>query len=188
LVFRAGEPRSVALAALAADAAANAGAHHWRSGDLGRAHLTVRALEPYIAEIPEDRRERYLSAAQRAATGLGPVRFVLEGVTLSAGTVMARARPLDGRADDLRQRLDDELGDDGWLERHVFSSGRDPIWYCSVLHFAGPIADPRGLVDWAAAQSDVSVGVASFTALDLCTWVFDGTAMEPRVVGAVSTA
>lgn len=187
MVFRPGKELSVGLAALATEAAAIAGTHHWRSGDLGRSHITVRALEPYVADIPEDRRERYLAAARRSAA-VGPVRFVFEGVTLSAGSVMARARPLDGRADHLRQRLDDELGDDGWLERRVFPGGRDAIWYCSVLHFAGEIADPRGLVDWAAAQSDVSIGEATFTQLALCTWVFDGTAMEPRVVGGASTA
>jgi len=188
LVFRPREELSLALAALATEAAVRAGAHHWRSGDIGRSHVTIRALEPYVDAIPGDRRERYLAAARRAAAGLGPVQFAFDGVTLSTGSVMARAIPLDDRADRVRQRLDDELADDGWLERRVFPNGRDPIWYCSVLHFAGQIADPQALVEWAEAQHGVSLGGASFTELDLCTWAFDGTAMTPRVVGVASTA
>ena len=57
------------------------------------------------------------------------LRFI--GVGLSPGGVIACAVSVDGAADRLRQRLEEELGDDGWLEHTAFENGRDPIWYCT---------------------------------------------------------
>lgn len=169
MVFRPRGELSDALAALANEAAAIAGSHHWRSGDIGRAHLTVRALEPYTDAAPEDRLARYLAAARRAAAALGPIRLAFHGVVLSAGSVMARARPLDDRADRLRQRLDAELGDDGWLERHVFPNGRDPIWYCSVPTSLGRSSTHTASSSGQKRRTHAALGEVGFTELDLCT-------------------
>lgn len=162
---------------------------HWRSGGMGRAHVTVRALEPYgDTPVPTGRANRYILALERAITGLRAVRLELEGLALSAGTVMARARCTDGTANELRQRLGTELGDDGWLEDRHFENGRDPIWYCSLVHFAGPITAPARLVKWVDSRTDIHIGGESFASVYLCRWDFDGTATAPVVIASVSTS
>jgi hypothetical protein len=173
-----------ALAALTSGARAAAGAGHWASGWLGRAHLTVRALEHFIERpIPTERRLRYLSALDRAGRGVGQVQVELSGVLLSKAGILATAWPTDGAADELRERLEAELGADAWLERRHFDHGRDPIWYCTLVHFAGPIADPASLLAWIDAHAEVEVGGETFTSARLCQWTFDGTAMAPIVIG-----
>lgn len=158
---------------------------HWPSGGPGRAHVTVRALEPYAESVPLDRVARYLSAMTRALEEVGPVRLAFTGVGLSPSGVMACATSVDGVADQLRHRLEVHLGHDGWLEQAAFDSGRDPIWYCTLVHFAGPISDAGTLVSWVDQRSDLALGGETFHSMALCSWSFDGCAMAPRVMESV---
>ncbi len=92
----------------------------------------------------------------------------------------------DGTGDELRDRLGIELGADGWLEDAHFQDGRDPIWYSSILHFAGPLESPETVVDWVETRRDFPIGVETFTSLALCQFAFDGSAMCPSVVETIS--
>lgn len=175
------------LDALSSEVLGVGGDGHWRSGRLGAAHVTVRALEPYgNGRLDIDNAARYISVLERAVAELGPISLEFEGIALSVGTVMACGKSPDGVADELRDRLGTELGPDGWLEDRHFKGGRDPIWYTSILHFAGPLAFPETLVDWVEARRALSIGVGTFTSVALCQFAFDGDAMCPRVVGTVS--
>lgn len=155
---------------------------HWPSGGPGRAHVTVRALEPYAESVPRDRVARYLSAMTRALQEVGPVRLEFTGVGLSPSGVMACAASVDGAADQLRDRLEVHLGDDGWLEQAAFERGRDPIWYFTLIHFAGPISDAGAIVSWVDQRSGLTLGVETFDSMALCSWSFDGCAMAPQVI------
>ena len=159
---------------------------HWHSGATGAAHVTVRALEPYAdGSLGSDRAVRYRAALASAADGLGAVQLNFEGLVLSVGTVMAWATNPDGRADELRRRFAAELGADGWLEDTAFKTGRDPIWYSSLLHFAGPIESPANAVEWVDARRDTAIGEQSFESAALCRWEFDARCMLPSIIGAV---
>ena len=146
---------------LTAEAAELAGPGHWQTGQLGSAHFTVRALEGYRAEVPLDDPAvaRYLSAMERA--GGGPFRISVTGLTLTPGSVMASAEPVDQAADEFMDRFAEELGPDGWFER---PHGRRDIWYVNLLHFTGDIPEPAKLIDWVTerrAMQPVEVAVES---------------------------
>lgn len=174
------------LADLTASVARILGGSHWLSGMEDRSHVTVRALEPYTDSVPPDRLSRYLAAAERTIEASGPLTLSFDGVGISPGSVMVRARPLTDAAEDLRAKLGTELGDDAWFEDAVFERGRDPVWYCSILHYAEPVTRVDDLLAWVESQHDVSLGSHTFDALHLCCWSHDGSGMVPRVAGSVS--
>lgn len=156
-------PLAHALDALTTEAAALAGPDHWQTGQLGSAHLTVRALEPRRDVIPPDdpTLARYQSALHRAtAATTWPVRFQVTGLTLTPGTVMACAEPLGPEL--FSARLTTELGPDASHE----TKPRD-IWYLNLLHFTTDITSPQGLIDWAAARRHTVVGTTTIAAPEL---------------------
>jgi hypothetical protein len=174
------------LAALTARVVEIIGDGHWTSGGLGRAHVTVRALEPHTDSVSSERVARYVSALQRTLDRVGPIGLSFTGIGCSTSGVMACATPHDSRADDLRRLLGEQLGTDGWLEDAVFANGRDPIWYCSLVHFAEPVSVPRDLVEWLDANRDLEVGSHRFDSVSLCMWTFDDQGMAPRVLDSVT--
>lgn len=165
-----------------------AGGGHWHSGGLGRAHVTVRALEPCAEVVDPDRLVRYRAALQRALHRVGSLAFEFSGLGTSVGGVMVSARPTGSGPDELRSRLGSELGADGWLENAHFGSGRDPIWYCSILHFASPVTDPERLLAWTRRNADAGLGTHAFDSVNVCTWAHDGRGMAPGVAASVPTA
>ncbi|GAA1718767.1 hypothetical protein GCM10009745_79580 [Kribbella yunnanensis] len=146
---------------LTAEAAELAGPGHWQTGQLGSAHFTVRALEGYRSEVPPDDPAcaRYLSAMSRTAAG--PFRMRVTGLTLTPGSVMASAEPVDDVADAFMDDLAVELGADAWFEQ---PHGRRDIWYVNLLHFTGEIVDPGKLIDWVAERRTAEVGELSIPA------------------------
>jgi hypothetical protein len=103
--------------------------------------------------------ERYESALRRARTAASwPVRFRVNGLTLTPGTVMACAQPLDGRADEFLDRFAVELGADGWFEQ---PHGRRDIWYLNLLHFTTDIARPTELTAWVEERRSRVIGEAT---------------------------
>jgi len=144
VILRADDPQ---LDALTAEAAGIAGAWHWQTGQLGSAHFTVRALEGYRSEVPvgDPACARYLQAIARTAGG--PFRMRVTGLTLTPGSVMACAEPVDSAADAFMDELTVQLGEDAWFEQ-----GRRDIWYVNLLHFTGDIPEPAKLIDWVAEQ------------------------------------
>ncbi|WP_427888429.1 hypothetical protein ACQHIV_34550 [Kribbella sp. GL6] len=161
------------LDVLTQEAAALAGPDHWQTGQLGSAHLTVRALEPRREHIPtnDPTAARYRSALTRATSRHGggdtrpsgepagwPATFRVTGLTLTPGTVMACAEPLDPAADTFSDRLTTELGADAWYE-----TARRDIWYLNLLHFTGDIARPGELIDWVASRRATPYGTVAIS-------------------------
>ena len=168
------------LAGLTDEAVHVLGPGHWRSGDVGRSHFTVRALEYHDETGPLDASTlaRYAAAVEQAAVGVGPVELVVRGVITSPGSVMAVASSPDGAADELRRRVAAELGPDGWLEDKHFPNGRDPVWYVSLVHFASRIEDPSALFRWLDGRAEADVGSALFRTASVCRWEMDGAGMR----------
>ena len=159
------------------------GGTHWPSGSNGRAHLTVRALEPHTRVVAAERVDRYRGAAARTVDRVGTIELEFSGVALSPSTVLACATSPDFSGDEARTVLAEELGSDGWLEDAVFRTGRDPIWYCSLVHFAEPIAEPKALVQWAAEHRGAELGRHRFSSIAVCNWRYDGLGMQPVQLG-----
>lgn len=157
-------PLSRQLDALTSGAAALAGPDHWQTGQRGSAHLTVRALEGYRAVIPpgDAAIARYRAAMDRAAPG--PTRFRVTGLTLTPGSVMACAVPLDANADDFMDRLVTELGPDGWFER---PHGRRDIWYLNLLHFTTAVTRPEELIHWVTDHRSTELSEVSISGPEL---------------------
>jgi hypothetical protein len=87
-----------------------------------------------------------MAALDGVGRGFAPVRLRLTGVTLTAGGVMVQAEPVGDAPWELMRRLRAALGPLAWYEDQW--QERD-IWYASIVHFAGPLLDAAGLVEWA---------------------------------------
>jgi hypothetical protein len=159
------------LHGLTAEAARIAGPGHFWTGARGFAHFTVRALETYreSASAADDVVRRWTAAMTAAAARCRPVGLRLTGLTLTAGTVMARAEPLDDAAWEFMAVLAEELGEDGWFE----AGFRRTIWYANLLHFAADLADPAALVDWVSERRNLALGNCVLPAAQLVRFVFD---------------
>ncbi|GAA1555560.1 hypothetical protein [Kribbella lupini] len=159
------DPVAHRLDALTREAASIAGPGHFQTGQLGSAHLTIRALERYREQVtPADPVvQRYTTALRSAASQVAPVRFTLTGLILTRGTVMVCAQPLDDHADHLQKLYAEALGPDAWLEA---DSPRD-IWYINLLHFAAPIPSPTALLTWATTHRNHPIGDLTITTADL---------------------
>ncbi|MFF9870294.1 hypothetical protein ACF1G0_33765 [Streptomyces sp. NPDC013953] len=162
--------------ALTQQALRAAGPAHWPTGARASAHLTVRALEPHRPHIPAGNplRIRYEAALAAAAAKTGPIRFALQGLTLTPNSVMMCAHPLDEAADDFATTLAGELGADGWLEA---DRPRD-IWYLTLVHFAGPHVN-TALTDWVAQRRLLPLGDTVVTTAQLIVWQYNGHHVVP---------
>lgn len=132
------------------------GAGHFRTGIADSVHFTVRALEPYREAVGKDDEavKRYARAMSRAARTVETIELDLFGLTLTRGSVMACAYPVDDNADRFMNLLKDKLADGAWFE----AGFRRDIWYANILHFAADIARPAELVDWVAQRRDLDLG------------------------------
>ncbi|MFC7548881.1 hypothetical protein [Plantactinospora sp. GCM10030261] len=149
-----------------------AGRHHWPTGSPDAAHVTVRALEAHrtAARREDPLVARGAAALRRTAAACRPVRLDLRGLTLTPSGIMACAYPVDPAATDFAARLAKELGADGWFEADF---NRD-IWYATLVHFTGPVADPEALVDWVARRRTLDLGRMTTDVAELLRWRFNG--------------
>lgn len=172
------------LDAWTAEILALTGAHHWATGSQGAAHITVRSLEPRRAVGSGDAAVgRYAAATARAASSCPEVRFELAQLLVTPISVMVGAVPTDTAADELSNAIAQSMADDGWYEA---GRSRD-IWYLNLVHFAGAVDHPHGLLDWAEARNADGAALSA-DAVDLVRWEFDGRRMVPVILASVALA
>jgi hypothetical protein len=171
------------LAEITGDVMRIAGSHHWPTGSPTAVHFTVRALEWFRSDVPDDDPSvvRYSAALERAAMRSKPVALVVKGLTLTPSCVMACAEATGGAAGEFARALADELGSDGWLERDF----RRDIWYSTLVHFAGPIDDPARLVDWIQDRREMPVAQAVFDTAQLVRYTYNGRHTELATLASV---
>ncbi|MFC4118417.1 hypothetical protein [Nonomuraea zeae] len=159
---------------------------HWVHGG-GTLHFTVKTLEPYRMEIPEDDplRRVYGAALAEAAAGLPPVRIRLSGVSPHAGGVLACGHPEDDTVTTLWARLARALAARGVRDQER-GRVRDR-WYVSLVHFAGPLADPERIVQWCDEHAGVDFGVAELTTAEIVQFVHTGTSIQVRPLERAGT-
>jgi hypothetical protein len=147
-------------------------------------HLTVRSLEPWRDSIAEDDPlvRRYAEALAVAMDGIGPLTFIIVGLTLTPGSVMACAVPSDGRADRLAGAYGTALGADGWHENEFTRE----LWYLNLVHFADTIDAPDRIIDWVAARREREIATVTVDGVQLARWRFSGVGMVPHSVAAVN--
>jgi hypothetical protein len=54
-----------------------------------------------------------------------------------------------------------------------------------VLHFAGPVPDPAGLIEWVAARREIGLGETAVDTAELCQRVPGLRRPAPRTLGTV---
>ena len=189
VVLRPDHPCATRLEQALCEISSLVGPGHFRTGIAGSAHFTVRALEPYreAAAADDEAVRRYAQAMGRAARTVKRIELDLVGLTLTRGSVMACAYPVDVAANTFMDVLADELGDDAWFEAGF---GRD-IWYANILHFAADIAAPAELVDWVEQRRSLDLGRTLMNASELVRFRYEngpcGQLMRPEVLASVRT-
>ena len=176
VILRPDETLTRKLGEFTKDAMRVAGSFHWPTGSPGTVHFTVRALERYRTEVPEDDPSvaRYAEALEKAVKRAKPVALSVRGLTLTPSCVMACAEPTDETAKGFTEALAEELGPDGWLEADFNRN----IWYSTLVHFAGPIDNPAGLVEWVSERRETDIAQASFDTAQLIRYTFTGSHTE----------
>ncbi|NMM21886.1 MAG: hypothetical protein HHJ11_00010 [Phycicoccus sp.] len=184
VVLRPDQASATRLEQVMDEAETLAGPGHFRTGIASSLHITVRALEGYreAAAGDDDVVQRYALAMSRAARQVEAIELDLVGLTLTPGTVMVCAHPIDDSADTFMAALEDQLGADAWFEAALH---RD-IWYANLLHFAADIAQPASLIEWVEERRQLSLGRMVLDTAEL--WRFryeggtDGRLMRPTVL------
>lgn len=166
-------------------AAGIVGGDHWLAGGASSSHLSLRRhLEPCRRPVlPADPMvARYAAALRRAAADTGPIRFTINGLTLTPISVMASAAPAGGAADELAAAFGAALVAEGCPDAGI----RPDIWYVNLVYFTGPIRDPRHLVAWVAARRRMEITELQVTVLQIVRWDYTGTGMVPVVLAAAA--
>ncbi|MFC4072849.1 hypothetical protein [Actinoplanes subglobosus] len=167
------------LARTAHEAASIAGGRQWITGAKDSVHLTMRTLEPWRETIASDDvlMNRYAHALAVAAAQVGPLRFDVVGLTLTPGSVMAHAVPVDEQADRLADAYTSALGENGWYENNR-GILRD-FWYLNLLHFADAIQHPEQLITWITERRDHDIATVVVDEVQLVQWRYSGSGMHP---------
>jgi hypothetical protein len=144
-----------------------------------RRHLELRrrpipAADPLVA--------RYAAALRAAAKSTGSVRLAIAGLILTPVSVMARALPLDGAADELAARFDAALHVEG-----CHQAGSTPhLWYVNLVYFTGPVRAATELAAWTESHQETRVTDVRVTELQIVRWQYTVTGMTPVALASAN--
>ena len=127
---------------------------------------------------------RYAAALRMAVPDIGPIRFTINGLTLTPISVMASAAPADGAADELAAAFGASLLAEGCSDAGITPD----IWYVNLVYFTGPIRDPPQLMAWVAARRRMKITDLQVTGIQIVRWEYTGTGMVPIVLAAADHA
>lgn len=175
---------AAALDLITHQAAATVAGSHWTTGASTSSHLTLRSLESFRETVPpgDPKVARYAAALRTAMEGIGPIRFTVTGLTLTAHSVMACAIPANTAADDLATAYGEALGADGWHEREF---NRD-LWYLNLIHFAEPVQRPAELISYVDARRTTDLADILVTEVQIAQWRHSLTGMLPVAHASVA--
>jgi hypothetical protein len=165
------------LDALAAEAAVLAGPGQWPTGSRGSSHLTVTYLERVWREVDADDAEvrRFAALVAPLAARTPPLRWQLTGLALADRGILALAEPADVAPDGFRAAVLSELAELGRAEAYY----RQSVWWATVLHFAAPLGDPAGLVDWVDRRTSLVPFPVSADRVEVVRYIHDGRRTVP---------
>ncbi len=173
MVMRPDGPMLSRLSGLAQQINIAAGRGHWAHGP-SLLHASLKALEVYRGgPLPNDPAvAAYSAALDVAAQGIPPIRATVSMVSPHSRGVAAFVHPQGGALARLYSQLGAALSTVDIFEQWV----RDE-WYINVLHFAAPV-DVPGLIAYCDEHRDDVHGETVFSAAELVSYCFDGTAMH----------
>jgi hypothetical protein len=184
-VLRPDAQAAQAIEQVAKAAAGIVGRNYWLAGAASSSHLSLRRhlesrrrlvlpADPLVA--------RYAAALRVAVQDIGPIRFTINGLTLTPVSVLASAAPADGAADELAAAFGAAL-----LAEGCWDAGITPnIWYVNLVYFTGPIRDPRHLVAWVAARRHMEITELQVNGIQIVRWGYTGSGMVPIVLAAAA--
>ncbi|MFI7617248.1 hypothetical protein ACIBP6_39100 [Nonomuraea terrae] len=143
-------------------------------------HLTFRTLEPYRLHIPvgDPLRRAYGEALTEAVEGLPPARMRLKGLSPHPGGVVVHGHPQDDTADAVRKRFAHALQTRG-VRDYERGRVRDRR-HVSLVHFAGPLGNPKELVAWCDAHAAADLGTTELVTAEIVQYLLTGTGIRPR--------
>jgi hypothetical protein len=170
------------LDALAAEATVLAGPGQWSTGSRDSSHLTVTYLERVWREVDADDVEvhRFAALMTALAARTPPLRWELTGLALADRGILALAEPVDDAPDRFRAAVLSELAELGQAEAYY----RRSVWWATVLHFAAPLRDPAGLVDWVDRRTSLAPIPLSADRVEVVRYVYDGRRTVPVPLAA----
>lgn len=170
-------PAAQRLAVLADEAADLAGPGQWTTGAQDSSHLTVTYLERGFRDVgpgdPEVR--RYAEVVRNIAAETPALRWQLVGLAIADRGILALAEPEDAAPDAFRAAVLRELGELGEAEAYY----RRSVWWVTLLHFAGPVGDPAGLVAWVDERVARSMGQVEADTVEIVRYEYDGARTVP---------
>jgi len=178
-VLRPSDPQILeSLADLVKSVGAAAGDGHWahRTNSL---HFTLRALESYRSSIPagDARRTAYQEALTAAAENMPFARVELRGVRPHPAGVVAVGHPLDGVLATVQSQFTEELRN---RDAAGFETWVRDRWYVSLLHFAGPVANPARVARWCDERRNLRIGVVALNHAEVIRWHFTGDGVQAQ--------
>jgi hypothetical protein len=170
------------LDALATEASALAGPGQWLTGARGSSHLTVTYLERTWREVDpdDDAVRRYAALVAALAAGTPPLRWRVTGLALADRGVLAVAEPADAAPGAFRAAVLERLGGLGAQE----AGYRGRTWWATLLHFAAPVADRVGLVDWVEARLSLPPVLVTAERVEVVRYAYDGVRTAPVALSA----
>ena len=165
------------LDSLATEAAGLAGPGQWLTGGRGSSHLTVTYLERAWREVDAGDQDvrTYAALAAALAAGTPPLRWTIIGLALADRGVLAMAEPVDAAPGAFRAAVLERLGGLGAEE----AGYRGSTWWATLVHFAAPLADRAGLVEWVDARLSLPPVLVTAERVEVVRYAYDGARTAP---------
>jgi hypothetical protein len=148
----------------------------------GNLHLTIRSLEGFQNEVPEEQVEFYYEQTRLAVDDCGQLDVRLCGMGGSAGGIFVKGYPSAG-VQNLRVQLDElaqSIGPQA-CRSNDYRAVRDTA-HVSLAVFRAPATPEPRLVDFVAARSRKDYGVLSPLRLALVSYDFSTGSMRMSVI------